>query len=73
MIKMSSYCSECGAINEQPHKKTCFWYPQEAKIKDKQIKQLKTDKQTLSVDLKDMQEQVERLQANLVDAKVRNV
>lgn len=37
---MGTYCNECGVSNG-PHKKDCYWYPDEAKLRDKEIKRLK--------------------------------
>ena len=44
---MGSYCKECDAVNEQLHKKTCFFYSREAKARDKEIKQLQDELKSL--------------------------
>ncbi|GAF80129.1 unnamed protein product [marine sediment metagenome] len=49
---MGSKCSECGAVNEQLHKKACFWYPREAKARDKEIEQLQAELERLKLILK---------------------
>ena len=36
---MGSYCPQCDT-HDGPHKTTCYWYPKEAKERDKTIEQL---------------------------------
>ena len=36
---MRTYCNRCY-VNNGPHKKPCVFYPQEAKLRDKEIEQL---------------------------------
>lgn len=39
---MSTHCNECGASNTV-HKKDCFWYPDEAKLRDIEIVELQAE------------------------------